>query len=650
VRSTEAKRTPQHADPANGARLRKAPKSLRGHAQQKQKNLQGICLFVRSSKKCRQSRMPISTFSVMKKMLLTIAMLLTLSMAMAQLPFQLEWMLEEKVRDQPLRHMLEQLAAYPNDAVLQQQISDYVRNRDNATATNRAEEAFTGGAEPYITMNPNDPNHIVVSYMEEGNAFEYPVYVSTDGGSSWTRSSFSTAGTLATEFPGHIVLGGGDPVFAFSDSDTLHMTWIYLHGQGFNFRAGMFYAYSVDGGVNFTVPAPDDHAVHDGTLFPTDMLDRQWMDMDNTGGVYDGNLYMSGIYFGGVLGNAGEVIVVKPADSTGFNDTVNVAVPLASGEAAQFGNVKVGPNGDVHMSCMKFDQSSGAGGVYYVRSSDGAQTFTTPVMIGTGTTALPNGGNHPVHDRDNSATSMALDGNNIYIAWSDFAASRVKGFLVRSNDGGLTWSAPYEFGADLLDTNYHHLMPNVAAHGGKVSVAWYAVRTSDMITHYYMAESNNAGATFGNVANISTATTDFANEGSGFYGDYNTSVRNGCDVYAAWADGRIGNPVLYVSRVDACNLQVQQISPLHDAFSVGALYPNPATGDAVQVTLTDDSGAPIAVSAWSLDGKKVADLGTVQGGAHAVVQVSIGKLAAGAYLIRFERADGVFATRYLVHE
>ncbi len=559
------------------------------------------------------------------------------------------YMIEEKVRDTSLRELMMELLANPADTKVQAALGNYMANRPGPMGQ-RGEDVLTGGAEPYITMHPANPNHLVLSYMEAGSTFEYPVYYSTDAGVSWTRSTFSSSATLATEFSGHNIYGGGDPVFGFDEDGTLHMTYIYLHGVGFNIKAGMFYVYSTDGGITFTIPSGGAHVILDGTLFlPTDMLDRQWMDVDNTGGALDGNVYMSSVYFGGIMGNAGEVVVVKPASATAFNDTAYLAVPSGTGEGTQFGNIKVDPSGTVHLSCMKFDSNSGAGGVYYTRSNDGALTWDTPVLIGNATTSLPNGGNHLIHDRDNSAVSLAVDGSNIYIAWSDMADSTVRAFTAHSNDGGTTWSAPYEFGTDLLDTNYYHLMPNVSAEGGKAALAWYAVNKADMITNYYMAESSDAGATYSVVNNISQAPTDFANEGSGFYGDYNSSVRNGCNVYAAWGDGRTGNPEMYVARIDACNLTVQEINPVHAGWSV-KLYPNPAqTGTETYLDITGSEEQEYRIEIYDLSGKN-----TVQATKHngmkgtGKVVLNTKGLNPGTYFVRISDNGGTYAIRTLI--
>src|SRR5437764_900826 len=51
--------------------------------------------------------------------------------------------------------------------------------------------------EVHMAINPNDSNKIVVSFMQDNSSgIDFPIYYSSNGGQSWTKSSFNTVAAL----------------------------------------------------------------------------------------------------------------------------------------------------------------------------------------------------------------------------------------------------------------------------------------------------------------------------------------------------------------------------------------------------------------------------------------------------------------------
>lgn len=595
--------------------------------------------------------------------------LLSYSQAMSDAWF--EEYLEEKVRVPEYREVIDNLMEYHDkvesgemtrmEAELQleldlqsaQRAIEYREAHELDLRTVDESALGTGGAEPFIALHPTDPNRLILSYMESGSAFDYPIFYTTDGGTTWTQSSFSTASQHAAEFSGATIMGGGDPVLAYEGNGTIHMSWIYLRLDGFALNAAMLYAYSTDDGATFTIPTGGDHIIFDGSAFPTvDMLDRQWFDTDHSGGTYDGNLYMSAIYFGGALGPEGEVVLTKPSGTNTFNPPV-VAVSYTSPEGAQFGNVKVDDNGVVHMGCVKFtDQSTGVGNVAYVRSTDGGTTWSTPVLIAPVESKLPNGSGHMVHDRDNTAASLAVAGSDVYMAWCDQASSDTRAFYAVSNDAGLTWGSAVEVGPTQYPGNYYHLMPNVCADGTNASISWYVVDKSTLAASYNILELTGSGATMGDFGYVSTSNFDFSDANSGdFFGDYNTSVRNGCDVWTIWSDNRSGSPMTYVAKVDACSITgLSEITAVNAGFSVDNIYPNP-TVDQASIIINTDESMYLSIDIMDMSGRIInaVHAGTV-GSGETILLVDTDAMATGTYIVRVMDEDGNFSSRNMVKQ
>lgn len=590
------------------------------------------------------------------KILTTLVLAIVAQTSFGQISNELEHYLEEKIRDVQVReyvteHALAFKAAkdagqtYIPEGKTPASFMASLGYQSGARGINH-DFAVTGGAEPFIAMNPLNPDHLAVTYMSRAD-LDYPIFVTLDGGVTWTQSSFSPIAQLDVYSPGTFILGGGDPILAFDNYGTLHLTYIYAHGSGFPVLGGMYYVNSSDGGFNFTVPSGGDHVIYEGDVFAGDLLDRQWMACDNTGGSEEGALYMSAVYFGGGFGTAGQLVLKKSLSDTGFTSNV-IAVPFVGAETTQFGNVKVDDAGTVHVACMRFDGTSGAGAVLYTNSTDGAATFSSALTIANATTGLPNNAaTHIVHSRDNAATSLAVDGDNVYISWSDFTGGVLRGFFSYSSDNGATFSTPSEFGEVLFGPGFFHVMPHVAADNGRVAINWYKVDTTTMITDYMMAESDNAGVSFNSYAVVSSSSTDFLNEDvNDFYGDYNASEKSNCRTYSVFSDGRGGTPVVYFVNEDGCQLGVKEVSAINGNLTLGDLYPNPANDEftisiafkgveGATIELVDLKGAVLLVRKLNLS--PIAQ----------ELSIDLSEIAAGTYHVRIQ-TENEFAVRTLI--
>lgn len=566
--------------------------------------------------------------------------------------------LEEKVRDPQVReYLIKQIDGSATKADFSAIQAYYNGLQSKSSNKNKL---IQEGAEPHIAIHPTNKNILALTFMQNSlTTVEYPIYTSFDGGTTWNKSTFSTEDVLDSLFPGSLALGGGDPILAFDKNGKLYLSYIYVHG---NFpaaiRGDMFYVYSLDTGKTFVVPPIDDHVVYEGNLFTSDLLDRQWMCVDNTGGQNDGNLYLSAFYFGGLLNTEGQVVLTKPADSSGFNlDSVSTAVAPPNGFITQFGNIKVDQSGRVHVSCALIDEFTGGGFTYHTVSSNGGKTFSTPTLVGTGVLLSPNGGpnsNSLIHARENAAVSMDVDGDNIYVVWTDLGNSASKAFYSYSNNGGVTFSQRFEFGNQLLDTSTFHFMPNVSADSGQVTISWYSVDKTTGLTNYYMTESADSGQTFNSAFMVSDTSSTFSGGPNTFYGDYNSSVKFGCTTWSVWSDGRSGEPDVYVVKTRLCDstgaqaISISELSPVTYDFKVGNIWPNPADHE-VNIMLHLSKPHWIQVDIYDVQGRLVKNIDPVlMTDGDNELTVIVDYLAPSQYILKFSSDNGLFATRILL--
>lgn len=131
--------------------------------------------------------------------------------------------------------------------------------------------------------------------------------------------------------------------------------------------------------------------------------------------------------------------------------------------------------------------------------------------------------------------------------------------LIRSSDGGASWSAPLTVNDD--STTGIQFFPTIAVDSnGYVNIAFYDRRdnpgATSTLTHLYYAQSRDGGLSF--LPNIPVTDTvsnwNFTGEGSPNYGDYIHSIAYGPYYAVAWADSRDGDPDAYLSWVVALDL------------------------------------------------------------------------------------------------
>lgn len=511
-----------------------------------------------------------------------------------------------------------------------------------------------GEGEVSMAYNPNDSSELVLSYMQQtaSGSLTFPIYYSSNGGSSWTQASFSSASICNADFPGQFAAGGGDPAFAWDKNGRLYYAWIYLTVNP-SFDTGFFtlnWAYSDDKGHTWNVKPK--HFIGRGAIdlasnatlpMYDGITDREWLAVDNSGGAHQGNVYCSFVCFPAGTASAYEGIKTLVPGT----DTFGNAVPAYMGNT-QFGNVEVDKNGILHMSFADIDNSQ----IRHVASTDGGATFGTSVVVSGASVIFPAGPSYAFHNRENAAVNMAVDGrsgsgSNVHIVWSDFPGTSAVSYYSHSTNGGLTWSVP-----DTINKYFGNnmtVMPTVAAEGNNVTVSVTAINGADS-SWYYQLNSTDNGASFGSLSTTSALPTKFVGIGANndssplFFGDYNRSVRALCQTYATWSDGRTTTAKVYFARKNFCRLGVQELTTVNSGVQLTSVFPNPASGQ-VNLEINANVAQPVTVQLYDMTGKKVAEQRNVLKAGLQQITLPLQGIAKGVYLISLQSNTGIIATR-----
>jgi hypothetical protein len=377
-----------------------------------------------------------------------------------------------------------------------------------------------------------------------------------------------------------ITHSGGTIVVGYND-----FRGFYCPGNGYQVTG---WAYSTDRGRSF----------HDGGSLPggTSHSGDPWLATDPDGTIYYVDLWQainglaimrgtptgSGVTWSSPVAKTGigadkESISVDPAGghlyitftrfsggsgiwsyrSTDGGVTLTGPTAVTTASNTQGSVSAVGPNGEVYVAYQVNTGSyTNPTGIGFARSLDHGATFQ---VIGT---VAPNTGGATFSgtDRDPQFPHIAVDTSNgpnrgnIYITYHSNTLGGGTGYdalIIRSTDGGSTWSAPKRINDDGTSADQWFPTVNVDSSGFVHSIFNDRRGQTGTNTNIYYARSDDGGLTW--EPNVRVTAQAFAmstsSDGTPAWGDYINADTQGLSLLASYADGISGNPDAFFTRI-----------------------------------------------------------------------------------------------------
>jgi hypothetical protein len=384
--------------------------------------------------------------------------------------------------------------------------------------------------EPSLAVDPTSPNHLAIGWRQFGtvssNFREAGWGYSADGGRSWV-------------FPGNIEAGvfRSDPVLDFD-------------------AAGTFYYSSLDQGFFVDIFKSFDRGASWSAGVPAFGGDKQWIAVDRTGGIGAGNMYE---FWSSLAGCCGNNTFTRSTDNVQSFQT-----PIVITNNPRRGTLVVGPDGTLYATGV---HPSNNAIFYVVRSANAQDPAATPTFVVTtvnmGGSLVRPVGNFGTPNPDGllgqvwvvADHSSGPTAGNVYVLCSvdPPGPDPLDVNLVRSTDGGVTFSAPIRVNDDPAVAGAWQWFGTLAvAPNGRIDVVWNDTRSTltPNISELYHRSSSDGGVTWAASQVLSPAWNShvgFPNQNK--IGDYYQLVSDRVGAHLAWAATLNSEQDIYYTRI-----------------------------------------------------------------------------------------------------
>jgi hypothetical protein len=278
----------------------------------------------------------------------------------------------------------------------------------------------------------------------------------------------------------------------------------------------------------------------------TDQLDKEWITVDNAPGTGQGTVYLTFTDFAGGFSDNG----IYLTRSTDGGNSWSTPVSLGGSQGSY---VTVGPDHSVYLFYYN-------GSIQMRKSTNMGASFASAVTVSTLATTGSNGdlgltvsNTNGTAFRTNAFPQAAVTSNAIYVTFNDKGtATGDKGdiFFVESTDGGAHWTTKQKLNDDSTTRDQWQPALAVTPDGNHVGVFWYDRRndSSDGLIDRYGVIGSVSGSTVTWGSNFRITDTSFPAVvgqdpliNSTYMGDYDVAVADNGAFYSSWADNRLSD-------------------------------------------------------------------------------------------------------------
>ena len=386
------------------------------------------------------------------------------------------------------------------------------------------------GNEPSIAVDPGNPDRMAIgwrqfdnvnnNFRQAGNAF------TADGGQTWTAPGVIEPGIFRS-----------DPVLEADNQGVFYYNSLTSSGGSYFCRVFK----SSNGGAEW------DEGV------PAQGGDKQWMEIDKTGGDGEGNIYSFWTSYYSVCMPGHFTRSTDGGDS--YEDCVTV-----DGDP-YWGTLAIGPSGELYTVGSGFND-----GLVVTRSNNAQFSgnivwwdYNTQVNLDGAMTAGPDVNPAGLLGQASIAVNLAPgpgNGNAYVLASVERLSNGDPGdvMFAKSDDGGLSFGEPIRINDDLSVNNTQWFGTMSVAPNGRIDVVWLDTRDApafnSLLSALYYSYSLDQGETW----SANELLSDSFDPHVGWpnqekMGDYFDMVSDNGNAHLAWANTLNGEQDVYYGRI-----------------------------------------------------------------------------------------------------
>jgi hypothetical protein len=453
--------------------------------------------------------------------------------------------------------------------------------------------------EPYVAINPNDTNNIVVAWMgwvNLANQFQIKIKTSFDAGNTWSNTALIP----------HVVssYSSADPAIAFNNAGEIFISYIDFTGTAPPVTGGIYLVKSTDGGLSWGNPVNVVDTTFDGTKWP---IDRPWIAIDRSNGSIQGTIYVTSMNLNRTNAPFNPYVSISTDNGTTFSTSYLDAPGWLAGSANNLPmpSPAVSSNGIFYANYPSFVISQSLfAQLLLVSSSDAGATFSHQAITNI-VNPVPLT-NFPDAKKAGLLLSNPANSNHLAVVGLRTTNGDLDVFITESFNAGATWSAPTRVNDDPIANNrMQDLVWGDFDNDGDLIITWRDRRNGSDGTYaadseIYAAYRPNNSTQFEPNFRLSSLLIPYDPILTSSGNDFMSVQLENDVVNAVWGDPRHGDLNIWFQKTDTQGnvLSLQEISS--DQSTEIKVFPNPASSllniqskEIHEVTLVDMQGKEI---------------------------------------------------------